>query len=412
VDNPSPKPQPPKPTDISQPASLIVLLVAMSMIGPLSMHIIVPAVPGLAKQFQADPASVQLTVSLYIMGIAISQLVMGSLSDRFGRRPVLIAGLGLTMLSSIAALFATGILWLIVARILQSLGASAGLVLGRAIIRDLYPRERAAAMMAWVTMAMAVAPMLTPLAGGVLDTAFGWHSIFIAVATASAAVLVWVWFALPETRPEHTSSGGLTQFMADSKFLLTDRSFLGFVLMAALGTATHFAFLGAGPHIVVDIMGYSSATYGAWFILVAFGYLIGNFITARLATRYGIHAIIAAGIAAMWAGVLLSIALLLLYPQAGPWSLFLPQFILSLSSGLMMPNGIAGAISVRPQAAGTASGLVGFIQQGMGAVMAQLMGTLIAGATNAMPISLTALAIGIISVIVYFAWVRPRDRST
>jgi DHA1 family bicyclomycin/chloramphenicol resistance-like MFS transporter len=407
VDSPAPKPPPSQLTD--PPAGVIGLLIAMSMIGPLSMHIVVPSVPGLARTFAADPSVVQLTVSLYITGLAVSQLVMGSLSDRFGRRPVLIAGLGLTALSAVAAAFSTGITWLIVTRVLQSFGASSGLVLGRAIIRDLYSRDRAAAMMGWVTMAMAVAPMLSPLAGGLLDTAFGWRSIFIAAAAAGAIVLTWVWLALPETRPEHVSRGGLVQFLQDARFLLGSRRFLGYALMGALGTAPHYSFLGAGPHIVVEIMGLSSATYGAWFMIVAFGYLVGNFGTARLSARLGVNTVIGVGIAIMWFGMVLWFALMFALPQAGPWALFLPQFFLSVGSGFLLPNGIAGAVSVRPQAAGTASGLTGFMQQGLGAIMAQLLGSLITGATSAMPVAITVLGLCIAIAIVYLAWVRPRD---
>jgi DHA1 family bicyclomycin/chloramphenicol resistance-like MFS transporter len=144
-------------------------------------------------------------------------------------------------------------------------------------------------------------------------------------------------------------------------------------------------------------------------MIVAFGYLVGNFGTARLSARLGVNTVIGVGIAIMWFGMALWFALMFALPQAGPWALFLPQFFLSVGSGFLLPNGIAGAVSVRPQAAGTASGLTGFMQQGLGAIMAQLLGSLITGATSAMPVAITVLGLCIAIAIVYLAWVRPRD---
>ncbi len=411
MDNPPPKTAPDPTGARTAPVRLILLLIAMSMVGPMATHIVVPAVPGLVQKFNTDAGTAQLTVSLFLMGLATSQLFLGPLSDRFGRRPVLLLGLGLTTLTGAAASVAPTIGWLVFVRTLQSFGASSGLVLGRAIIRDLYGREHAASMMAWVTMAMAIAPMLSPLLGGVLDTLFGGPSIFVAITIASFCVFVWVFFDLPETRPDRVESAGLSQLVRDARALFASRSFIGYVMMAALGTATHFAFLGAAPHLVISMMGLSSATYGAWFVIVACGYVIGNFLTARLTLRYGINAIIIAGICTMWAGALFGIALLLLVPHGGPPTLFIPQFVLSISSGLMLPNAIAGAVSVRPQAAGTASGLTGFLQQGTGAIMAQVMSYVAANATSAMPVALTIFGIAIAALIGFFGWVRPRARG-
>ena len=409
MDNLPPKTAPdPKGARIT-PVHLIALLIAMSMIGPMATHIVVPAVPGLVRKFNTDAGTAQLTVSLFLMGLAVSQLFLGPLSDRFGRRPVLLVGLGITAIAGAAATFAPSISWLVIVRTLQSFGAASGLVLGRAMIRDLYGRDRAASMMAWVTMAMAIAPMLSPLLGGILDTAFGWQSIFVAIAIASFGTLAWVFLALPETRPARVESAGLSQLWRDARALFASRSFVGYVLMATLGTATHFAFLGAAPHLVVSLMGLSSATYGAWFVIVACGYIVGNFMTARLSPRYGINRIIIAGIVTMCTGAALGIALLLYMPHGGPPVLFLPQFVLSISSGLMLPNAIAGAVSVRPEAAGTASGLTGFLQQGTGAIAAQVMSYLVADATSAMPVALAIFGIAIVTVISFFGWVRPRN---
>src|SRR5689334_13116304 len=189
----------------------------MAAIGPMGLNILTPAVPGLVATFGTDPASVQLTLSLYLFGLAASQLVMGPLSDRFGRRPVVLAGLTLATASSVAALAATSIEALIVARIIQAIGASTGVVVGRAIIRDLYDRDRAAAMIGWVTTATVVAPMLAPMIGGFLDTALGWEAIFAFVALVSAATLIGAVVALPETQAAAAMGGGLVRFLTEAR---------------------------------------------------------------------------------------------------------------------------------------------------------------------------------------------------
>ena len=182
-------------SDDGHPWRLLALLIAMTAVGPLSLNILAPAMPGLIGTLGAGAGTVQLTLSLFLLGMAVSQLVLGTLSDRFGRRPVMLAGLALTVVASFAALATTSIAGLIVARTAQAFGATAGIVIGRAIIRDLYDRDRAASMIGWVTMAMVVAPMIAPLIGGALDTAFGWQAIFAFVGLFAAAVLVWASFA-------------------------------------------------------------------------------------------------------------------------------------------------------------------------------------------------------------------------
>ena len=213
MDAPTPKPAvkaaPEFPPDRPAPLRLIVLLMAMSAIGPVSLNILVPATPGLAVLFDTKVETVQLTLSLYLFGLAVSQLLLGPLSDRFGRKPVLLAGLFITAAASIAAIFSTSIGMLIVFRTLQALGASSGLVIGRAIIRDLYARDRAAAMIGLVTTVMVLAPMAAPLIGGLLDTHFGWEYTFVLTGVMSAVVMAWAFATLPETRPDHITGGGV-----------------------------------------------------------------------------------------------------------------------------------------------------------------------------------------------------------
>ena len=388
------------------PGWLLALLMAMTAIGPLSLNILVPSVPGLVVTFASSVETVQLTLSLYLLGLAISQLLLGPLSDRFGRRPVVLAGLLLTTVSSAAAITAMSAESLIVWRTIQAFGASAGLVIGRAIIRDIYDREHAAAMIGWVTTVTVVAPMAAPLIGGLLDTVFGWESTFIFVALFSAAVSVWTYFSLPETRPEHVTGGSIGFVFSEARLLFSSAAFNGYVLVGALGTATFFAFLGGAPHVVIAIMGRTSAEYGTWFLLTSSGFMLGNYIAAKVSTRFGIDPMIRAGIAFQLFGSVLAVAFALSWPDGGPWTVFAAQVFLSFGNGLFLPNTIAGAISVRPQAAGTASGVTGFVQMGMGALAAQAMSHVIATATTALPLAIAMLVLSVAATIALVLLVR------
>src|SRR5262245_52175080 len=240
--------------------------------------------PNLIATLGAGAGTVQLTLSLFLLGMAISQLVLGTLSDRFGRRPVMLAGLALTVVASFAALAATSITGIILARTLQAFGATVGIVIGRAIIRDLYDRDRAASMIGWVTMAMVVAPMIAPLIGGMLDTAFGWRAIFVFMGLFAAAVLGWIALQLPETRAV-AAGEGFAHFITTASPLLANRTFLGYALVATFNSAMFFTFVGGSPHVVVTIMHRSSAEFGVWFIVISLTYMAGNFAAGRWSAK-------------------------------------------------------------------------------------------------------------------------------
>src|SRR5438477_1446455 len=203
---------------------MLLMLVAMTGVAPISRYMLVPALPMLATLFQRDISIAQMTVSLYMVGIACSQIVMGPLSDKFGRRPVLLAGLGLMVAASVGCSFAETLPQLIAARFLQGLGGASGMVVSRAIIRDLYSRDRVGAMISLVIAVMMVAQMLSALAGGLLEIAFGWRAIFYFITASSLSVAVLLAIALPETRAARSESSG---FRGDVGLLLKDRAFVG-----------------------------------------------------------------------------------------------------------------------------------------------------------------------------------------
>ena len=384
---------------------LLVLLIAITAVGPLSLNILAPAMPGLIGTLGAGAGTVQLTLSLFLLGMAVSQLVLGTLSDRFGRRPVMLAGLALTVVASFAALATTSITGLIIARTAQAFGATAGIVIGRAVIRDLYDRDRAASMIGWVTMAMVIAPMIAPLIGGALDTALGWHAIFAFVGLFAAAVLVWASFQLPETRKVATGEG-FAHFLAASGSLLGDRAFLGYALVATFNSAMFFTFIGGAPHVVVTIMHRSSAEYGIWFLIISLAYMVGNFAAGRWSAKYGVNVMVRAGVAVTVAGAAVGIVWVLLEPARGPEVIMIPQMIIGFASGFMLPNALAGAVSVRPQAAGAAAGITGFMQMGLGAATSQLIGHLLDGAPTGLPLAAIVLVLCACGLVAFFALTR------
>jgi len=355
-------------TKIAPPRIMLLLLVAMTGVAPISLYLLVPALPVLATTFGRDISIAQMAVSLYMVGIACSQIIMGPLSDRFGRRPVLLAGLGLMVAASAGCIFAETLPQLIAARFLQALGGATGMVVSRALIRDLYSRDRISAMISLVIAVMMIAQMLSPLSGGLLETAFGWRSIFYVITAASLVIAVAIALTLPETRRERAAAGG---FRGDVGSLFTSRAFVGYLLCQVLASQIIFAFAGGGPYIVVTQMGRSSAEYGAWFATTGFAYLIGNLFCVRFAPRHSLEKLIWFGLALHFVGSLWKLVwgIAGLY-QAPSW-LFGTQMIVMVANAFVMSNSAAGAISIRPEAAGTASGAMGFLQMGIGSLVSQ-----------------------------------------
>ncbi len=359
--------------DLKLLRSILRVLIIVSMIGPLALNILMPSMPGLAMALQASRSEVQLTLSLFLASQAVSQLFIGGLADRLGRRPVMIGSLALFVGASAAAVFAPNIYVLIAARIVQAAGATAGLALSRTIVRDLAPQDTAASMIAYVTMGMVVAPLVAPSLGGLLDDAFGWRSIFVLCLTLGLAATLMAAWTLPETRPAATGAQTTRQLLRRSWDVARNRAFLGYALCAACTTAVFFAFLGGAPYLIVETMGMAKVSYGLWFISLSCGYMIGNFCSGRFSERMGGQRMMLIGnvLGTIGIGLLLALAT---FPILHPAAIFLPCVLMSVGNGFLLPNAIAGAVSVDPKAAGAASGVVGFLQMGIGAVASYVSG--------------------------------------
>jgi MFS transporter, DHA1 family, multidrug resistance protein len=365
---------------------LLPTLIVISMIGPLALNILQPSLPGLATALNASRQEVQLTLSLFLAAQAVSQLFIGGLADRFGRRPVLLVSLGLYVAASVAATFAASISLLILARILQAFGSTAGLTISRTVVRDLAPRDAAASMIGYVTMGMVVAPLMAPALGGFIDDMFGWRAVFFVCAGLGVLASLAALWQLPETRPAAITGQTTAEMFARSREAVRNPRFMGYALGASFSSAVFFTFLGGAPYLIIDTMGMPKTAYGLWFGCIAGGYMLGNFCSGRFSESYGIDRMIRIGNILGMAGVTVLLALALV-PVMHPAAIFLPNILMSIGNGFLLPNAVAGAVSVDPKAAGAAAGVTGFMQMGMGAA-----GSYVAGVVTAdSPLPMAAL---------------------
>ncbi len=341
--------------------------------GPFAMQIFLPALPAIQHAFAVDVATAQLVFSLSGFAMALGTLAYGPLADRHGRRPVLLAAAVLFVVGSLIATMAATIEVLILGRVVQAAGGVAGLVLTRTIMRDLFDRSRSAEMIAWLTTGMVAVPMVSPAIGGLLVDFASWRLNFLFPAVAGVALVVATWRGLPETRPAGTAARTGRGFLDGAGRLVRHPHFLGYMLHGTGSFSAFFAFLAGAPYIVQGVMGQPATAYGFWFIANAFGFMMGNLTAARLSAWFGLDRMIVAGTALVLLGVGLTIAVML----GGWWTplgLFLPMMVTAYGQGLGMPNAQAGAISVDPDLAGTASGLAGFAQMAVASAVSQLVG--------------------------------------
>jgi DHA1 family bicyclomycin/chloramphenicol resistance-like MFS transporter len=385
----------------------IVSLVSIAGLSALTMNIFLPSLPAMAEDLAVDYDRVQILISGYIAMTALVQLIIGPLSDRFGRRPVMLGALIILLAASIVCMIATSIEVLTLARMAQT-AVVAGLVLSRAIIRDMVPVEEAASMIGYVTMGMTLVPMVGPTVGGLLSDAFGWRASFAAIAVAGLLVLLLVRHDLGETNRQKSSSF-TAQFRAWPGLLGSGR-FWAFTLAATFTSGAFFAFLGGAPFVGGTLMGMTPSVLGLQFMFIASGYIAGNFLSGRFARRAGIEAMMLIGGAVALIGAALPI---LFFSQGLTTSLafFAPQIIVGFGNGLSLPSANAGIVSVRPELAGSASGLGGAITMGGGAFVSWLASAILSVETGAMPLLLVMLACCVLALIaIGWLWLQ-RKRS-
>lgn len=372
------------------PAPFLGALVLAMALGPMSVQMFLPALPSIQHAFAVDAGRAHVTLSAAMAAIAVATLGYGPLSDRFGRRPVLIAGQAFFVLGSALCWAAPTLSLLVAGRVVQAAGAAAGLVLARAIVRDTVPAQRVASVLAYFTMAMALVPMFTPAIGGLLIDAVGWRAIFVFSVAVGLVSLLAVALRVAETRPEGTRDAGVGTLRGLGR-TAREPAFWAYALAGGFGSAAFFGFIAAVPALMRDGMGRPATEYGLWFVTLVLSFVVGNFWAARASARLGRDRMIAFGACAI---VGAACALFALYARGywHPLALFGPGMLLTFGQGTAGPNTQAGAVAGDPALAGTASGLYGFVQTLLAAATAQAMGSLQDG--TPVPMAACALAGG------------------
>lgn len=384
----------------------ISTLILLSGISAAVMNMFLPSLPGMAAYFETEYSLMQLTVPLYLGVSAILQMIIGPLSDKYGRRKVTLWGVALFSLFTLGCIFSPSIETFLFCRMSQA-AIAVGMVLSRAVVRDMYEQNEAASMIGYVTMGMALVPMISPMIGGVLDEWLGWKSVFWCFFFLGVLTHVISYFDMGETAAVSDKSV-IGQFREYPELVKAPR-FWGYALAAAFCSGAFFSYLGGAPFVGSVIFNMSPATLGLYFGAPAIGYAIGNFATGRLAARLGINRLILAGCILNALGVGLSLALFHL-GFGTPLVFFGLMTFVGFGNGLVIPNATAGLLSVRPLIAGAASGLGGAVMIGGGAFLSAVTGSLLTEETGAFPLLYIQFLTGLAAIAsIYF--VNRRERK-
>lgn len=353
----------------------------MVALGPLSTDLYLPSLPSLTSVFNTSVSRVQATLSVFIAGFAVATLIYGPVSDRFGRRSSLMAGLSLFVLGSVGCMAADSIETLITWRFVQAIGGCAGPVLARAVVRDVYGRDEAARMLSYMASAMALAPAVAPVIGGWLHVEFGWRSHFVALAGIGAALTLSVFVLLSETNKTRDTTATQIVFVGRNiATLFKDPRFVVFIVCMTFAYGALFTFISVSAFVVIDVLGVAPDRFGYLFFFVAFGFVAGGMTGGRLVKRVGIETLVGVGIAVgvcvalvglMFAGLRIESIATVIVPVIGTF----------FACGLVLPNATAGALMPFPQMAGTASSAIGFFQMSGGAFIGYIAGGLHNGTT-------------------------------
>nr|WP_323368574.1 multidrug effflux MFS transporter [Profundibacter amoris] len=386
----------------------ISTLILLASLPALSMNMFLPSLPAMAEYFAVDYRLMQLSVALYLGVSAILQLMIGPLSDRFGRRPLILAGGALFLLATLGCIWAPTAEIFLAFRMAQAVIAT-GMAISRAVVRDMVPDAQAASMIGYVTMGMSLAPMLGPLLGGVLDSYFGWHSVFWLLFVLGVALFVLSWYDLGETSA--TTNRSFAEQFRQYPELLMSRRFWGYCLSATFASGAFFAYLGGAPFVGKEIFHMNAIWLGLSFGAVSFGYMMGNFLSGRFSTRIGINRMILFG--CIIAAVGISISMALFYLGLGnAITFFAFMSTVGLGNGMTLPNASAGMLSVRPDLAGSASGLGGAILIGGGAGLSAFSGSRLSVDSGVYPLLWIMIACSVLAILaILFVMHRERQLS-
>lgn len=357
----------------------VVFLAAMVALGPLATSMYLPAFPAMAQTLGVDADMIQLTLSAYMVGLAVAQLVCGPLADRFGRKPLLLSGIALFCLGSVGCMLAESINGLLAYRFLQAFGAAAGMVLSQAMVRDIFEPIEAARKLAYMGSTIALAPAIAPVVGGILLVQFGWPSIFFALALYAALTWMVVSVGLPESLPVgRRLSLNPRSVLANYLAVIRNRMFLAHALAVSFMFAGHYGFMSGASFVLIELFAIPEAHFGWYFMFVVAAFISGNLLGARIASRVGPRRLIIIGTSILtFAGALM--VTFVIGKVDSVLAIIGPQVLYGIGSGIIMPLLIAGALTPFQHMAGTAASLLGFIQMGAAALSSALVGQLYDG---------------------------------
>jgi DHA1 family bicyclomycin/chloramphenicol resistance-like MFS transporter len=384
----------------------ILTLILLAGIAALAMNIFLPSLPGMTAHFDTEYRLIQLSVAVYLGVNAMLQLFIGPISDRLGRRPVILGGLAIFLLATLGCIFA-GNVWIFLFFRMMQATVVAAMVLSRAVVRDMVPDAQAASMIGYVTMGMAVVPMIGPAIGGMLDQVYGWQASFWALFILGLAVMALAWADLGETAP--LSGQNFREQIRDYPELFTSPRFWGYAMAAALSSGAFFTYLGGAPFVGSVVFEMTPSQLGLFFGAPAVGYFLGNFVSGRFSVRIGVNRMVLWGTLINAGGIGTNLALFHL-GFGSPLSFFGLMTLMGLGNGMAIPNATAGALSVRPNLAGTASGLSGALMIGGGAALSALAGVLLKPGTGAFPLLWIMFVTAVLSIAVIAMVIRREKR--
>lgn len=381
--------------------AMTAVLAMLTALGPLSTDFYLPSLPEIVRVLNTDVAGAQATLSAFLFGFAAGQIIWGPLSDRLGRRPVLLIGLGLFLVTTLICALAPSIEALIGARFAQALGASGPIVLGRAMVRDLYDGPRAGRELARMGMIMGLVPAVAPALGGVLQNAFGWRSTFVATLIVALAIMAVVVTILPETiRQRSPEKLSFLAIFRGFRVLLQNPAYRVYVSLTSLAYAGLFAFISGSSFVLIGIYGLTPPVYGLSFGCMVLGYILGTILAQRLVGSRGLDGVIALGVICLAAG---GLAMLVCVASGfgGPFGVILPMALYACGVGLTMPQSQAAAMMPFPDRAGAASSLTGLCQMLLSGCVGLLVGYLLKA--SALPLPLVLSAIGVATLVLFRA---------
>jgi DHA1 family bicyclomycin/chloramphenicol resistance-like MFS transporter len=380
------------------PGRLFTLaLASISLIGPLAVHLFLPVIPAVKAALGLSDALAQFTFSIALFGMAFATLFYGSLSDRYGRRPVLLSGLALFLFGSVVSLMAETVNALVLGRLVQAIGAGCALTLVRAIARDAYRAEQLVTAIAYLTMFGTLGPMISPFIGGVLTDTLGWRSVFGFALLAGGAITLAAYLSMYETHPaaKRNRSG---ESVAQSYAVLFRRlRFNAFVLQSGFNTGAFMVMASAAASLMTELLHRPATEFGAYFLLFPLGFFTGNFISTRIGNRFSTETMVFAGSLLALAAVSGQSAVLSL-GLVTPLAFFLPGTFITMAQGIAMPYAQVGAMAEVPRFAGTAAGIGVFMQNFGAAVFSQLYGIFADGTPR--PMIMIAVLCGALTLVV------------